>query len=67
MKVVDMLGDRLLGLFVPKVTASAGCPYECWNQACGPCSGGTMRCCQTPQCGVSCGTCHYYAPAAVRC
>lgn len=65
MRVVDKLGDRLLGMVLPRLTASAGCPPDCWYQACGTCY--RKRCCYTGACKVSCGSCGYSITSSLNC
>lgn len=65
MSVVNKLGDRLLGMFLPSVTASAGCPYECWYAQCTQCS--SRRCCINAQCNTVCGSCVRGFTAGVSC
>ncbi|MEV4543718.1 hypothetical protein ACIBXA_22110 [Micromonospora echinaurantiaca] len=58
---LENLGERMLGLFVPKVTAAAGCPPDPWCALCGMCH--FKRCSYTPSCGTTCGSCGYYCSA----
>lgn len=61
---LEKLGERLLGLVVPNVTAAAGCPPDPWCAVCGTCY--LKRCYYHPTCNVSCGSCGYYCSASGR-
>ncbi|MFB9236647.1 hypothetical protein ACFFWC_13970 [Plantactinospora siamensis] len=54
---LEALGERMLGMFVPKVTAAAGCPPDPWCATCGTCY--FKRCHYTASCGYTCGSCGY--------
>lgn len=50
MKLFNALGDRLLGLVLPKATVSAAAAVTCWStgQSCG--AGKTRYCCSNGNC-----------------
>ena len=58
---LEALGERMLGLVVPRVTASAGCPPDPWCAACGTCH--LKRCSQNLGCQTFCGSCGYSCTA----
>jgi len=66
-RTLNRLSDRLLGLFVPKTVAAAGCvtdPYDYWGAFCfcyGPNNYFTakQRCHVYSNCTTTC-TCQYY-------
>ncbi|WP_433287290.1 hypothetical protein [Micromonospora sp. CA-244673] len=58
---LESLGERMLGVFVPKVTAAAGCPPDPWCAVCGTCY--LKRCSYTGACKANCGSCGYYCTA----
>ncbi|MEU4338749.1 hypothetical protein AB0F59_29520 [Micromonospora lupini] len=60
---LESLGERMLGVFVPKVTAAAGCPPDPWCALCGTCY--FKRCSQNGACKTFCGSCGYYCSAGV--
>lgn len=52
-KMMEALGDRLLGMFVPRIRASA---CGCWIV--GTCPDGSVReCCKSHSSGLWCDTC----------
>jgi hypothetical protein len=59
---LERLGERMLGVFVPKVTAAAGCPPDPWCAVCGTCH--LKRCSYNLGCTAYCGSCGYYCSAS---
>ncbi|MBQ1037592.1 MULTISPECIES: hypothetical protein [Micromonospora] len=58
---LENLGERMLGVFVPKVTAAAGCPPDPYCALCGTCY--FKRCSTNLACKTTCGSCGYYCSA----
>ncbi|MGW5559223.1 hypothetical protein ACWER9_18620 [Micromonospora sp. NPDC003944] len=58
---LETLGERMLGVFVPKVTAAAGCPPDPWCAVCATCY--LKRCSQNGACKTFCGGCGYSCSA----
>ncbi len=63
--MISSIADRMLAIFVPRVTAAAGCTGS-FQQACGQCleDGHTgvwhqsqQACVYLPNCTVKCGAC----------
>ncbi|MEU3454359.1 hypothetical protein ABZ671_12255 [Micromonospora sp. NPDC006766] len=52
---LESLGERMLGVFVPKVTAAAGCPPETYCRVCRTCY--FQRCTINMACKEVCGSC----------
>jgi hypothetical protein len=59
MRHINSLGDRLLGLFVPRAVAGACCEStgRCFTTSSGCSPGWARRCCFDCNCASSCGSC----------
>lgn len=53
---LEALGERMLGLVLPRVTAAAGCPPDPYCRSCGA-SCRFQRCALNSACNEYCGSC----------